>query len=78
MVRERKKKTKFTPVSIPTFLFDRIKDMIKGTGFPSVSSFVTYILRETVISLEKKKRKVLTEREKKKIEEKLRKLGYIE
>jgi hypothetical protein len=52
--------------------------MIKGTGFPSVSSFVTYILRETVIILEEKKRKVLTEREKKKIEEKLRKLGYIE
>jgi Arc/MetJ-type ribon-helix-helix transcriptional regulator len=77
-MRERKKKSKFTPVSIPTSLFDSIKDMIKGTGFPSVSSFVTYVLREIVVSLGKKKIKLLTEREKKKIEEKLRKLGYLE
>lgn len=78
MVKKRKKDSKFTPVSIPTSLFDQIKEMIKGTGFPSVSSFATYVLREIVISLSEKKKKIVTEKEKKEIEEKLRKLGYLE
>ncbi|MDI6826379.1 MAG: CopG family transcriptional regulator [Candidatus Aenigmarchaeota archaeon] len=78
MVRERKKRSKFTPISIPTPLFDNIREMIEGTGFPSVSSFATYILREVIISLEGKKKKVLTEGEKKKMEKRLRILGYLE
>lgn len=77
MVMKRRKKSKFTPVSIPTSLFDSIKEMIKGTGFPSVSSFATYILREVIISLKGKEKKVLTEEEKKNIEKKLRALGYL-
>jgi Arc/MetJ-type ribon-helix-helix transcriptional regulator len=78
MVMRRKKASNFTPVSIPTSLFDNIKEMIKDTGFPSVSSFATYILREVIIGLKGKEKKVLTEEENKKIEEKLRVLGYLE
>lgn len=77
MVMRRKKVGNFTPVSIPTSLFDNIKEMIKDTGFPSVSSFATYILREVIINLKGKKKKILTEEENKKIEEKLRVLGYL-
>lgn len=73
----RKKVSNFTPVSIPTSLFDNIKEMIKNTGFPSVSSFATYILREIIINLKGKEKKILTEEENKKIEEKLRALGYL-
>jgi hypothetical protein len=78
MVKKRKRKFKFTPISIPTALFDNIKEMIKDTGFPSVSSFATYILRETFVNLSEKKKKVLTEEEKNKVKKKLRKLGYLE
>jgi hypothetical protein len=78
MVKKRKRKFKFTPVSIPTSLFDNIKDLIKDTGFPSVSSFATYILREIVVNLGEKKRKVFTEEEMDKIEKKLSRLGYLE
>ena len=74
---KRKKPSKFTPVSIPTSLFDNIKDMIKDTGFPSVSSFATYILREIVIGLKGKDRKTLSDEEKSKIEKKLKILGYL-
>ncbi len=36
---------KFTTVSIPAPLFKKIEERIKGTGFTSVSSYVTYVLR---------------------------------
>jgi hypothetical protein len=77
MVMKRKKLSNFTPVSIPTRLFDNIKDMIKDTGFPSVSSFATYVLREVILSLKEKNKKILTKEEKNKIEKKLRTLGYL-
>lgn len=77
MVKDRKKDSMFTPVSIPTSLFDNIKEMIKDTGFPSVSSFATYILREVFVIVKGKEKKILTDKEKKSIEKKLKDLGYL-
>jgi len=69
---------KYTTVSIPTTLYRRIKRMIDGTGFTSVSSFVTYVLREVVASYEERQgEEPFTEEEKRKIIEKLRRLGYL-
>jgi len=70
---------RYTTVSIPVTLWNRIKDLIEDTGFTSVSQFVTYILREVVSSMEKEKIEDLSisEEERKKIIEKLKKLGYI-
>ena len=67
----------YTTVSIPKPLYQRIKNIIKDTGFTSVSSFVIYVLREVVSSYEQEKIGVFSEDEKKAIIEKLRKLGYI-
>lgn len=77
MVMKRKKLSNFTPVSIPTSLFDNIKDTIKDTGFPSVSSFATYVLREIFVIVKSKEKKILTDKEKKNIEKKLKALGYL-
>ena len=49
MEKERKN---YTTISIPTPLAEKIKTRIKGTGFTSLSSYVTYVLRE-IISSEK-------------------------
>ncbi|RLG86509.1 MAG: hypothetical protein DRO15_06065 [Thermoprotei archaeon] len=70
---------KYTTVSIPITLYNRIKELIKDTGFTSVSQFVTYILREVIASMEREKLEssMISEEEKKRIIEKLRKLGYI-
>ncbi len=69
---------KYTTVSIPTTLYRRIKKIIKGTGFTSVSSFVTYVLREVVTSYEDRiDEEPFTEEDKQAILEKLRKLGYL-
>ena len=76
---EKKPRGKYTTVSIPITLYRRIKEMIKDTGFTSVSQFVIYVLREVVSSMEEEKIKgeSLSEEEKKQIIEKLKKLGYI-
>ncbi|OYT45520.1 MAG: hypothetical protein B6U85_08595 [Desulfurococcales archaeon ex4484_42] len=76
---EEERKGKYTTVSIPITLYNRIKELIKDTGFTSVSQFVTYILREVVASMEREKleSEALTPEDKEKIIEKLKRLGYI-
>ncbi len=44
---------KFTSVSIPVPLFRKVEERIKGTGFTSVSSYVTYVLREIIAEEER-------------------------
>ena len=53
------KDANITTVSIPKPLAEKIKNRIKGTGFNSVSSYVTYILREVMSSLEQKDKRVV-------------------
>ena len=73
MVRKSAVKRKYTTITIPTPLFDKLKEKIKSTGFSSVSDYVTYILRETVTEIELRKAgKDKTES----VIEKLRALGY--
>jgi len=77
--RKEERRGKYTTVSIPITLYSRIKDLIRDTGFTSVSQFVTYILREIVASMEKERldSQTLPEDDRKKIIEKLKKLGYL-
>ena len=77
-MEEKARRGKYTTVSIPVTLYERIKKMIEGTGFTSVSQFVTYVLREVVASYEKEhQEEPFTEEEKQEILEKLRRLGYL-
>ncbi len=43
---------KYTTVSIPQTLFEKIKKFIEGTGFKSVSDFVTWLLREFFVAIQ--------------------------
>ena len=40
--------SKYTTVSLPTVLFEKIKKRIEKTEFTSVSDYVTYVLRELI------------------------------
>jgi len=64
----------YTSISIPKPLYNKVKELIKDSGFTSVSDFVTFILREIIanINLETE------DADKKAIIEKLKALGYIE
>lgn len=74
-MKERQKK--FTTVSIPTPLFKKIEERIKGTGFTSVSSYVTYVLRE-IVAEEEETEEPLTKEEEERVKARLRALGYID
>ncbi len=67
----------FTPVSIPTSLYKKIEEKIKGTEFSSVSSYVTKVLRESLAKSEENK-EVFSAEEEEKIKERLKALGYID
>ena len=70
---------KYTTISIPTPLAEKIKKQIEGTGFNSLSSYVTYILRQIASSSEKREYdKGFTKEDEEKIKERLRNLGYID
>ena len=68
---------KFTTVSIPTPLFKKIEERIKGTGFTSVSSYVTYVLRE-IIAEDEKEEEPFSKEDEERVKERLRALGYLE
>jgi Arc/MetJ-type ribon-helix-helix transcriptional regulator len=70
---------KYTTVSIPTPLANKIKKQIEDTGFNSLSSYVTFVLRQILSSTEHQERdKGFTKEEEEKIKERLRNLGYLE
>ncbi len=73
-------KVEYTTVSIPKPLVEKIKERMKGTGFSSVSSYVTYVLRQVISSIEEEERskQAFTKEEEEKVKQRLRDLGYID
>ena len=73
-------KVEYTTVSIPKPLADKVKERMKGTGFSSVSSYVTYVLRQVLSSIEQDKREkqAFTKEEEDRVKQRLRDLGYID
>ena len=71
--------TKYTTVSIPQTLHDRLVRLIeKKTGFKSVSDYVTYVLREVVAMHETKEvPEPFTSSDIEEIKARLKALGYL-
>lgn len=70
---------KYSTVSIPMPLAEKIKERIKGTGFTSVSDYVTFVLREVLSSeIEEEEKEPFTKEDEEKVKERLRALGYLE
>lgn len=71
-------KRKYTTITIPAPLFEKMTQSIKGTGFSSVSDYVTYILRETTAKLnDAKANRGKGKPDEDEIIKKLRSLGYV-
>ena len=66
---------KYKTLSIPAPLHEKVTELIQGTGFHSVSAFVTFVLRQ-IVSEEKKQEPFDREMEER-IKERLRSLGYL-
>jgi len=69
---------KFTTISIPTPLAEKIKKRIEGTGFTSLSSYVTYVLREVLSGMDEETEEAFTKDDEKRVKNRLRALGYLD
>lgn len=71
--------SKFTSITLPMELADKIKKRLEGTGFTSLSSYVKFVLREILGHDEdlEEEEEALSKFEKEELLKRLRNLGYI-
>ena len=67
----------FTDIAIPTSLYKRIEEKIKGTELTSVASYVTKVLDDS-LSKDKEQKEAFTKEEEDKVKDRLKALGYID
>ncbi|MBO8161183.1 MAG: CopG family transcriptional regulator [Thermosipho sp. (in: Bacteria)] len=70
-------------IKIPRPLYEKLKKLIEGTGYSSVTDFVVYVLRDLVSASEpsqinENEIEELTEEELELIRKRLRNLGYLD
>ena len=46
------RKTKYTTISIPRELYERVAKIIEDTGFRSPTEYIVYLTRQAVIAIE--------------------------
>ena len=63
-------------LKIPRPLYERLQEVVQGTGFGSVNAFVVHVLRD-LLSETRDTPTALTPREVDLIRERLRNLGYL-
>lgn len=76
-MEEKNNPEKFTSVSIPISLAEKIEKRIKGTEFPSISAYITFVLEE-VVSDEEEDNEELSKEDDERIKARLRSLGYLD
>ncbi len=64
-------------LKIPKPLYDNLKEVIRDTGFNSVTEFVVYVLRDIASSRGAKGDEPLTKEEIELIRNRLKTLGYL-
>jgi Arc/MetJ-type ribon-helix-helix transcriptional regulator len=73
------KNTNVTTVSIPKPLADKIKKRCEGTGFNSVSSYVTYVMRQILSTgYTENRTEAFSQKDEEIVKARLRSLGYLE
>jgi Arc/MetJ-type ribon-helix-helix transcriptional regulator len=77
-MKKKEQESKFTSVSIPTPLFEKIRKRIEGTGFTSVSSYVVYVLREVLAEDAVDEKEAFSREDEERVKERLRSLGYLD
>ena len=64
-------------LKIPRPLYDNLTEIIKESGFNSVTEFVVYILRDLISSRTAQKEPALTKEEIDAVKKRLKSLGYL-
>jgi len=64
-------------IKIPRELYQKLSQMIEGSGFSSVTEFIVFVMRSLASSGEIRGADKLTEEEVGAVRERLRRLGYL-
>jgi len=64
-------------IKIPKTLYKNLSEIIKDTGFSSVTDFIVYVLRDVVSMKVEKEIKTLSADEIEAIKKRLKSLGYL-
>ena len=64
-------------IKIPRQLYGKLKHILEGSGYNSVTDFIVYVLRDLVATTRKADGKI-SEVEFNEIKQRLRNLGYLE
>jgi Arc/MetJ-type ribon-helix-helix transcriptional regulator len=64
-------------IKIPRELYQKLSQMIVGTGFSSVSEFIVFVMRTLALGGEIRGEDTLTVEEVKIIRQRLKRLGYL-
>lgn len=79
MSKKGKVKGKFSTISLPVALIEKIKKKIADTGFTSVSSYIEFLARVSIEEdSESKKKTGVIEKDKEKVKTRLKAMGYLE
>jgi hypothetical protein len=73
--KSKEVKTKYGTISLPLPLIEKVKKRIEGTGMPSVSAYVAFVLRQ-ILSSPDKKGETLEKEKEEEIRRRLKSLGY--
>jgi len=63
----------FTDIAIPTTLYKKIEEKIKGTEFPSVASYVAKVMDDSL-----SQEQAFSKEDEEKVKDRLKALGYID
>jgi len=77
MKKKRDSNIKYGTVSLPISLIDKIKKRMEGTGLPSVSAYVAFVLRQILSSPTPPTSEIIDKKEEQNIKKRLKSLGYI-
>ena len=67
----------FTTISIPTALYKKIEETIRGTEVSSVASYIAKVVGEALLKAEAEP-EVLSKEDEEKVKDRLKALGYID
>ncbi|MGA1796815.1 MAG: ribbon-helix-helix domain-containing protein [bacterium] len=70
-------KDKRVTIKIPRHLYERLKQMVEGTGFSSVNEFIVFVMRDIASGGRLDQEGGLSKQEIEQVRKRLRALGYL-
>lgn len=75
--KDKEEKVRYGTVSLPLPLIEKVKEKMKGTGMPSVSAYVAFILRQIFSGENLKEESAFSRKEESEVRGRLKRLGYL-